>query len=273
MHATRVLPASAQAAALSSSGWGTVLSVLGVVLYANYMFGLASLVVWATYLGERSLTRWEVVSLGISVGFYVFWLVVNKKWIMWKPLLWVIGRLATWVTVVALRTSALVVKRPYWTVIDETIILGSLPFDSDVDQLVKLGVTHVVNLCEEYEGPVEAYKRHSIAHLHLPVVDYLPPTLQQIQAGVDMIDQAVRMNKTVYVHCKAGQGRSATVLLCYLVAIKGMTPEEGLKYLRAKRPRVSKDIYRRAVVVKYAALSTQDRSRISKEAQAALATA
>ncbi len=41
-----------------------------------------------------------------------------------------------------------------------------------------------------------------------------------------------------YVHCKAGRGRSTTVVLCYLVKYKGMTPGEALAMVRGKRPQI-----------------------------------
>ncbi|XP_058784942.1 phosphatidylglycerophosphate phosphatase PTPMT2-like, partial [Vicia villosa] len=44
--------------------------------------------------------------------------------------------------------------------------------------------------------------------------------------------------KTTYVHCKAGRGRSTTIVLCYLVEYKHMTPTAALEYVRSRRPRV-----------------------------------
>ena len=44
--------------------------------------------------------------------------------------------------------------------------------------------------------------------------------------------------KTTYVHCKAGRGRSTTIVLCYMVEYKHMTPAAALEYVRSRRPRV-----------------------------------
>jgi protein-tyrosine phosphatase len=44
----------------------------------------------------------------------------------------------------------------------------------------------------------------------------------------------------VYVHCALGHGRSATVVVAYLVATgRAATVQEGLASLRSKRPGVS----------------------------------
>jgi len=38
-------------------------------------------------------------------------------------------------------------------VIHPNVVLGSLPFHSDVAELEQLGVTHIVNMCREWRGP------------------------------------------------------------------------------------------------------------------------
>ena len=44
--------------------------------------------------------------------------------------------------------------------------------------------------------------------------------------------------KTVYVHCKAGKGRSASVVMCYLCQKHNVSPEEAFKMLKEKRPQI-----------------------------------
>ena len=41
-----------------------------------------------------------------------------------------------------------------------------------------------------------------------------------------------------YVHCKAGRGRSTTLVLCYLVKARRMAPSTALALVRGKRPQV-----------------------------------
>jgi atypical dual specificity phosphatase len=55
----------------------------------------------------------------------------------------------------------------------------------------------------------------------------------------------------VYVHCKAGRGRSATVVLCWLVDAKNMTPDEAQSLLFEKRPHVNKHLADRQVVQEF----------------------
>lgn len=41
-----------------------------------------------------------------------------------------------------------------------------------------------------------------------------------------------------YVHCKAGRGRSTTLVICYLVRQMQMSPEAAYEFVRTKRPQV-----------------------------------
>jgi atypical dual specificity phosphatase len=61
----------------------------------------------------------------------------------------------------------------------------------------------------------------------------------------------VSSGKKVYVHCKAGRARSATVVLCWLVHSRRMTPEEAQRLLLKVRPHVNARIYQRGVVLEY----------------------
>ncbi|KAL2903119.1 putative dual specificity protein phosphatase DSP8 [Bienertia sinuspersici] len=204
----------------------------------------------------------------------------------------------------------------WWDRVDKFVLLGAVPFPSDVLRLKELGVHGVITLNEPYETlvPTSLYHAHGIYHLVLPTRDYLfAPSLNDISQAVDFIHKVVSyctscsasmiqpsfgvlggctvvlnggrayfmdkigehlllisiiveskmlffcfffgiydMLTTVifipkgnacrgwmtYVHCKAGRGRSTTIVLCYLVQHKQMTPEDAYNYVRSIRPRV-----------------------------------
>ncbi|KAK4493578.1 hypothetical protein RD792_018072 [Penstemon davidsonii] len=44
--------------------------------------------------------------------------------------------------------------------------------------------------------------------------------------------------RSTYVHCKAGRGRSTTIVICYLVKYKQMMPDAAYDYVKSIRPRV-----------------------------------
>lgn len=129
----------------------------------------------------------------------------------------------------------------WWDQIDEFLLLGAVPFPKDVTHLKNLGVGGVITLNEPYETlvPSSLYHAHGIDHLVIPTRDYLfAPSFVDISRAVQFIHQNATCGKTTYVHCKAGRGRSTTIVLCYLVAYKHMTPVASLEYVRSRRPRV-----------------------------------
>ncbi|THG16214.1 hypothetical protein TEA_008573 [Camellia sinensis var. sinensis] len=124
----------------------------------------------------------------------------------------------------------------WWDRVDEVV-----PFPTDVPHLKELGVSGVVTLNEPYETlvPTSLYHNYNVEHLVIPTRDYLfAPSYIDICKAVDFIHVNASCRKTTYVHCKAGRGRSTTIVLCYLVEHKQMTPDAAYEYVRSTRPRV-----------------------------------
>ncbi|KAI3801186.1 hypothetical protein L1987_29290 [Smallanthus sonchifolius] len=129
----------------------------------------------------------------------------------------------------------------WWDQIDQFLLLGAVPFPKDVPRLKQLNVGGVITLNEAYETlvPTSLYRAHDIDHLVIPTRDYLfAPSFVDIDRAVNFIHKNTTRGRTTYVHCKAGRGRSTTIVLCYLVEYKNMTPVSALEYVRSRRPRV-----------------------------------
>ena len=139
-------------------------------------------------------------------------------------------------------------KYHWWDRVDEHIILGALPFKSTVPEMAAEGVRGVVNCCEEYSGPVQAYEQAGIRQLRIPTIDFTPPKAEDIMRSIEFINEFAARNESVYIHCKAGRARSATVALCWLVTQRGMTPAQAQAHLIKSRPNVYKWVFKRAVV-------------------------
>ncbi|OYP36137.1 phosphatidylglycerophosphatase and protein-tyrosine phosphatase 1 family protein [Rhodopirellula sp. MGV] len=144
--------------------------------------------------------------------------------------------------------------RRWWDRIDEHVIVGAYPFGKDVAGLRGEGVRAVVNTCEEYAGPTIEYHKHGIEQLHIPTTDFTHPRLGDIEAAVEFIQKYKLQNDTVYIHCKAGRARSATVAVCWLMKYRQMTPDQAQQHLLAARPHSNPHIASRPVVKQYEAL-------------------
>ncbi len=72
--------------------------------------------------------------------------------------------------------------------------------------------------------------------LYEPVPDFTAPTLEQIERMVRWIEQEIETwERPVVVTCRAGLGRTGTVLACYFVYC-GYTPEAAINLIRTLRP-------------------------------------
>ena len=143
---------------------------------------------------------------------------------------------------------ALGLGRDWLSEVEPGLYLAAMPTAADAAALARRGVRAVVNACDEYRGPRAAYRRHGIAQLHVPIIDFAEPTAEQVDSALAFLREHTAAGSGVLVHCKAGRGRSATLVLCWLVAERGLDPEEAQRALEAARPRVVRGLHRRAIV-------------------------
>ncbi|ESQ42756.1 hypothetical protein EUTSA_v10014536mg [Eutrema salsugineum] len=142
----------------------------------------------------------------------------------------------------------------WWDQIDEYLLMGAVPFRKDVPRLKQLGVGGVITLNEPYETlvPSSLYNAHGMEHLVIPTRDYLfAPSIADITQAVNFIHKNALLGKSTYVHCKAGRGRSTTVVLCYLIEHKSMTVAAAFEHVRSIRPRVLLHPSQRRVVEEF----------------------
>ena len=66
---------------------------------------------------------------------------------------------------------------------------------------------------------LQEWARNGVQHHWFSTIDFQPPTLPVIWQGLRVIDQFKAKKQCVYVHCKAGKGRSAVVTTCYLMKV------------------------------------------------------
>lgn len=102
--------------------------------------------------------------------------------------------------------------------------------ECDLRELQAYGIDAIVSLTET---PLDerAVAVAGMDYTHIPMVDMAAPTLRQLLDALGAIDTAHANQRTVLVHCLAGQGRTGTVLAAWLIR-QGMTTGEAIARLR-----------------------------------------
>lgn len=106
--------------------------------------------------------------------------------------------------------------------------------EEDLRFLQEQGVKAIVTLSHRACVPA-LLEKYGLMYKHLPVEDFEAPRLELIEKAVGFIERRLANNQPVLVHCRAGYGRTGTILACYLVH-RGMPPSQALAEVRRARP-------------------------------------
>ncbi|XP_076142817.1 phosphatidylglycerophosphatase and protein-tyrosine phosphatase 1 [Alosa pseudoharengus] len=151
-----------------------------------------------------------------------------------------------------------ITSRQWYNRVDQTVILGALPFKSMTEELVqKENVRGVITMNEEYEtkyfcNSSEEWRAAGVEQLRLSTVDLTGvPSMEHLRRGVEFALQHRQEGTSVYIHCKAGRSRSATVAAAYLIKLHCWSPEEACRMLAAVRPHVLVRSAQRELLLQY----------------------
>ncbi|XP_045871371.1 phosphatidylglycerophosphatase and protein-tyrosine phosphatase 1 [Meles meles] len=135
--------------------------------------------------------------------------------------------------------------REWYHRIDPTVLLGALPLRSMTRRLVQdENVRGVITMNEEYEtrflcNSSKEWRNVGVEQLRLSTVDMTGvPTLANLQKGVQFALKYQALGQSVYVHCKAGRSRSATMVAAYLIQVYNWSPEEAVRAITKIRSHI-----------------------------------
>mgnify|MGYP000153255534 CR=1 FL=1 len=97
------------------------------------------------------------------------------------------------------------------------------------------GITGVVNMRDELEADDSDTGILPSNYLRLPTIDDEAPMLEHLYSGVAFIAEEISRGGSVYIHCRSGVGRSATMAAAYLVS-SGLNPDEAWASIQKIRP-------------------------------------
>ena len=127
----------------------------------------------------------------------------------------------------------------WFSQVTPTLWLGGAPtYGRDYRELLRHGITAVVDMRAERRADAAFFEAHDIAHRQYLVPDVTVPDQHVLDDAVDWIEAQILDDRVVLIHCAKGRGRSATVLAAYLMDAQGMTFDEVDELLTMKRPLV-----------------------------------
>ncbi|TAJ24097.1 MAG: hypothetical protein EPO64_09945 [Nitrospirae bacterium] len=74
-----------------------------------------------------------------------------------------------------------------------------------------------------------------VAYAYIPLKEYGEADPKDIKTAVDWLERQPPSSKLM-VCCRAGMGRSVSMVIAYLVCVKGMTYAEAEQLMKARRP-------------------------------------
>ncbi|CAF3007016.1 unnamed protein product [Rotaria sp. Silwood2] len=119
-------------------------------------------------------------------------------------------------------------------VIDDFLYHGDIGHASNVSLLIKLGIRHIVNTCDE---SLKTEITHNFNVLWISIDDDLRANINQyFQQTNDFLFSCKQKKEKVLVHCQMGISRSSSIVLAYLMKYHHDTLIKAYKYLLDRRP-------------------------------------
>lgn len=84
--------------------------------------------------------------------------------------------------------------------------------------------------------PDDFFKVSSIRRLHLSIEDFHTPTIEQVEEMVREIDAIHMLGKAAVIHCRAGIGRTGTMLASWFVIKHKYGADKAITHIRKLRP-------------------------------------
>ncbi|KDO34126.1 hypothetical protein SPRG_01396 [Saprolegnia parasitica CBS 223.65] len=122
------------------------------------------------------------------------------------------------------------------------VYLGSRSHAKDRDTLLKLGITHILNVTparsvDPVAGVPNFFENDTrFTYRRCALYDNKgEDILTSIEGCLAFLDQAQFYGK-VLVHCKQGVSRSASIVVAYVMRTKELSRDEALAFVQARRP-------------------------------------
>lgn len=115
------------------------------------------------------------------------------------------------------------------------LILGRRETASTQQNLVQMGITHVLNLTIDCPNLFDG----NFVYMQIPIKDSLDADIgKHFKQIIDFIKRVESCKGKILVHCNAGASRAPTAVLAYLIFAKNIALCDAYNYITAMRPLV-----------------------------------
>ncbi len=182
-------------------------------------------------------------------------------------------------------------RHKHWHFIQDGLMLGGIPIDSSVlgygnhrEKIMKdaaasgkkLGA--VFSIVNEFEiqgkglgmrtvSPKQ-WTDNGVEHHLIPMDDFggdIDPA--QVKETVDKMKAVIDRGESVYVHCKAGKGRSFSFIVAYLLVNSDLNVTEIFELIRQQRPQVSPSAAQFNLIEAFRAQYCPEKAPLNKESK------
>ena len=123
----------------------------------------------------------------------------------------------------------------YCCVIEKKLYFGNRKFAENEEKLKEIGIKSIIDLIG-YKNDNERIKHSKYFNLlNLNIIDTPLNNGDWAEKGVKFIDEQIKINNPIYVHCEQGLSRSATLIMYYLMTREKKTFKDSFFYLKQLR--------------------------------------
>ena len=124
-------------------------------------------------------------------------------------------------------------KKDIDEILDNKLYLGNFDL-SNINSLKEKGITKILSLMDGDPSNF-SYKEHGFNQKIINISDYDDENI--IQYFGECLN-FIKGEEKVFVHCAAGESRSATIVIAYLMWNKKMTFDKAYNFVKEKRSRI-----------------------------------
>lgn len=116
---------------------------------------------------------------------------------------------------------------PNFQIVSPQYLRGGQPDQEGLDWLARQGIKTEVDLRgTDRDNAWDPPTSYPLKIVNVPVEDFQQPTFQQVEDFIKVVNEPA--NQPVYVHCKAGVGRTGLMTACWRIS-QGMSADEALE--------------------------------------------